>query len=163
MVPSSEESPQWPTWEFLFPVTSWAAHIDTVYCKAKQQIELLHRHFHAGISSKNLQLGLSLGEGLTLIMTPCYTILIGQSSALEERGRNCCCLTTFWEATRCFHHLCSPLIHFHTSDIITLFPCTNHLAVQLLTPLFQLVLYDCGTIYLWTLIVLLACTLSRRG
>jgi len=82
----------------------------------------------------------------------CWAFLIGWSSALEERGRNCCCVTALWKATQYFHHPYSPPIHFHTSDIINIFPCTTQVAVRLLIyPLFQLVLYHYGTVYQWTL------------
>ena len=39
---------------------SWASHIETVWCKAKWQIGLLRRHFHAGSPSCKSQLYKSL-------------------------------------------------------------------------------------------------------
>ena len=139
---------------------SWAAHIDIVCCKAKRQIALLHRHFHAGSPSCKAQLYKSLVlpilDYCSSLWDPNYSIHVNKLESVQKvaarfvtgkwhdnydsllshlnwtelstrRGRKCCCVTAFWEATRYFHHLFSPAIHFHTSDIITLFPCTTPL------------------------------------
>ena len=62
MIPSSPGSPLWRSYlgVSISSDLSWASHIETVCCKAKRQIELLHRHFHAGSPSCKSQLYKSL-------------------------------------------------------------------------------------------------------
>ena len=51
---------QYGTWVSISSDLSWPAYIDTVCCKAKLQIGLLHRHFHAESPSSKAQLYKSL-------------------------------------------------------------------------------------------------------
>ena len=161
MVPSSPESPQWPTWEFLYSqwrllgnphwhrmlqsqMADWTAAEALSCWKSILQSSSLFLIIALPSETpimlfmstswnqfKNLQLGLSLENGMTN-----YDSLLSHLNWPElstRRGRNCCCVTTFWEVTRYFHHFFSPPNHFHTSDVITLFPCTTQLAILLLT------------------------------
>jgi len=173
---------------------SWAAHIDSVCCKAKWQIGLLHRHFYARSPSCKAQLYKSLVlpilDYCSSLWDPNNAIHVNKLESVQKLAARF--VTGRWHdnydsllsllnwpelSTRrkgqklllCNHilkgysilppSLFTP-IHFHTSDIIILFPCTTQLSVRLLTyPLFQLVLYHYGTFYQWTLFVPLVCIL----
>ena len=67
---------------------SWAAHIDTVCCKAKWQIGLLHRHFHAGSPSCKAQLYKSLVlptlDYCSSLWDPNYAIHVNKLESLQK-------------------------------------------------------------------------------
>ena len=167
---------------------SWATHIDIVCCKAKQQVGLLHWHFHAGSPSCKAQLYKSLVlpilDYCSFLWDPNYSIHVNKLKSVQKlaarfvTGRwhdkyNCLLSHLNWPelSTRRKRQkllLCNRILRGYW----TLPPCISsftphpfpHLRhnhslplyqVQLLTyPLFQLVLYHCGTVYLWTLFVL---------
>ena len=64
---------------------SWAAHIGTVCCKAKRQIEMLHRHFHAGSPSCKAQLYKSLVlDYCSSLWDPNYAIYVKKLESVQK-------------------------------------------------------------------------------
>ena len=67
---------------------SWASHIETVCCKAKRQIRLLHRHFYAGSPSCKSQLYKSLVlpilDYCSSLWDPNYAIHINKLESVQK-------------------------------------------------------------------------------
>ena len=67
---------------------SWAAHIDIICCKAKRQIALLHRHFHAGSPSCKAQLYKSLVlpilDYCSSLWEPNYSIHVNKLESVQK-------------------------------------------------------------------------------
>ena len=67
---------------------SWATHIDIVCCKAKQQVGLLHWHFHAGSPSCKAQLYKSLVlpilDYCSSLWDPNYSIHVNKLESVQK-------------------------------------------------------------------------------
>ena len=67
---------------------SWASHIETVCCKTKQQIGLLHSHFHAGSLSCKSQLYKSLVPPIldycSSLCDPNYVIHVNKLESVQK-------------------------------------------------------------------------------
>ena len=67
---------------------SWASHIETVCCKAKRQIGLLHRHFHAGSPSCKSQLYKSLVlpilDYCSSLWDPNYAVHVNKPESVQK-------------------------------------------------------------------------------
>ena len=67
---------------------SWAAHIDSVCCKAKREIGLLHRHFYAGSPSCKAQLYKSLVlpilDYCSSLWDPNYAIHVNKLESVQK-------------------------------------------------------------------------------
>ena len=67
---------------------SWAAHIDSVCCKAKRQIGMLYRHFYAGSPSCKAQLYKSLVlpilDYCSSLWDPNYAIYVNKLESVQK-------------------------------------------------------------------------------